>query len=115
MAIWLRRRQLSIDQGLLALNTPRVARERSVVSHHPVTRYGDREVVCGAGAGNRAHGVGRTDPLRDFRVGGGSADRDLLERLPHPPLERSAADVKRQIEAEPGASTNPTTRATRAS
>jgi hypothetical protein len=85
-------------QGLLALNTPRIARERPVVPHHAVTRYGDREVVGGAGTGNRAYGVGRTDPLRDFRVGDSLADRDLLERLPHPPLERGAADVKRQIE-----------------
>src|ERR1700681_4739534 len=90
--------RLPRKQGLLALNTPRVARERPVVPHHPVTRNGDREVVRGAGAGNRTHCVGRTDASRDFRVGDGLTDRHPLERLPHPPLERGAADVKRQIE-----------------
>lgn len=56
-------------------------------------------MVRGAGAGNRAYGVGRADPLRDFRVGDGLTDLDLLERLPHPPLEPGAADdVERQIE-----------------
>src|SRR6202011_6262946 len=80
--------RLARKQGLLALNTPRVAGERPVVPHNPVTRDGDREVIRGAGAGNRTHRVGRADPLRDFRIGDGLADRDLLERLPHPPLER---------------------------
>ena len=94
-------RNFSVDQGLLALNPPRIARQRSVVPHHAVTRYGDREVVRGAGTGNRTYGSGRTNSLRDFCVGNCLADRDLLERLPHPPLEGSAADVKRQIETEP--------------
>src|SRR5258708_12720356 len=90
--------RLPRKQGLLALDTPRVARERPVVPHHPVTRDGDREVVRGAGAGNRAHCVGRADPLRDFRVGDGLTDPDPLDPPPHPPLERGAADVERQIE-----------------
>ena len=90
--------RLARKQGLLALNTPRVAGERPVVPHNPVTRDGDREVIRGAGAGNRAHCVGRADPPGDFRVGDSLTDRDPLECLPHPPLERGAADVKRQIE-----------------
>src|ERR1700738_5460396 len=91
--------RLARKQGLLALTPPRVPRERPVVPHNPVTRDGDREVVRGAGAGNRTHRVGRADPSGDFRVGDSLTDRDPLECLPRPPTERGAADVKRQIEA----------------
>jgi hypothetical protein len=68
-------RRLARKQGLLALNTPRVAGERPVVPHNPVTRDGDREVIRGAGAGNRAHSVGSADPSGDFRVGDSLTDR----------------------------------------
>src|SRR5258708_23972096 len=87
-------------QGLLALHTPRIARERAVVPHHAVTRNSDRQVVCGAGAGDGTDRFGRTDLLRDLRVGDGLTNRDVLERLPHTPLEGGAAHIERQIEAE---------------
>ena len=37
--------------------------------------------------------------LGDLGVGGGRADRDAAERVPHAVLERGAADVERQVES----------------
>src|ERR1700733_12167495 len=39
-------RNFLVDQRLLALDTPRIARERPVVPHHAVAGYDDCEVVC---------------------------------------------------------------------
>ena len=55
-----------------------------------------------AGVGDRAHGRGRSDALRELRVRRRAADGDLGERVPDPLLEQRTAQVERQSEAEAG-------------
>ena len=81
----------------LTINVPPGSERGRQLAHCAERAF--QQALGGARAGNRAHCVGRADPSRDFRVGDGLTNRDPLERLPHPPLERGAADVKRQIEA----------------
>src|SRR5262249_46550075 len=47
-----------------------------------------------------AHGSRRPDPLGNVLVARRRARRDLAQRLPHSLLERGAAHVEREIEAE---------------
>src|ERR1700759_872341 len=59
-----------------------------------------RELVCGAGAGDCAQGLGGADASCEFSVGDSRTDGNLLERLPDALLESGAPDIERQIEPE---------------
>ena len=62
---------------------------------------GDGEIVRRTRAGDRAYRFRRADASSDFCVGHLLSDGNLLERLPHAPLEGRAADVERKIQAAP--------------
>src|SRR6266404_6576295 len=89
-----------IEQHALALHAPGIARKRTVVPHHPVTRDRDSEIVRGASTGDSPNGLGCADPAGDLCVGDRLANGDLLKGVPNALLESSAAYVERQIEAE---------------
>ena len=90
-----------VEQKAPALDAPRISRERTVIADHAMAGNGDGEIVRRARAGDRAHRLRRPDAPRDFGVGHGLADGNLLQRLPHPLLEGGAADVERKIQADP--------------
>ena len=62
---------------------------------------GDSEFVRRACSGDGTHRLRRSDAPSDFGVGNRLADGDLLERLPYALLEGRAANVEREIEADP--------------
>src|SRR4051812_11257823 len=92
--------RLPIEQQALAFHAPGVAGQRAVIPHNPMAGDRHREIVCGTGAGDGPNRLGRADPAGDLSVGNGVTDRDLLERLPNPLLERGATHIERQIETE---------------
>src|SRR5687767_73353 len=59
---------------------------------------GEVEAVRRAGARDRADGLRRTNELGDARIGGSLAWRNASHLLPDALLERSAAQVEREIE-----------------
>src|SRR6185437_156272 len=76
-----------VEQDAFPFDSPRISRKRTVDANHPVTGNGDREVVLGTRTGDRAHRFWRSDTPRDLGIRNGLADRNLLKRLPHTPLE----------------------------
>ncbi|SRR5579871_1749491 len=67
-----------------------------------MTGNGDSKIVRRARASDGAHSLRRSDAPGDLGVGDSVSEGDFLERLPHAPLERRAADVEREIEADAG-------------
>jgi hypothetical protein len=55
----------------------------------------DSELICGASAGDRAHGLGGTYALREFGIGDSRTYGYFLERQPNALLEGSASDIER--------------------
>ncbi len=67
-----------------------------------MARDGDGQLVGRARAGHGPGCLRRANPASDLQVGDRLARRDFPKGLPHPLLERSAANVERQIETETG-------------
>ena len=63
---------------------------------------GHRDGVRRTGPGDRPHRLRGADALGDLTVARGLAGRNGAQRFPDPLLERSAAHVERQVEAEHG-------------
>src|SRR5216683_3516998 len=93
-------RRFPIEQRPLAPYAPGVTRERTVIPHHPMTRDGHGQLVGRARAGHGPGCLRRANPASDLQVRDRLARRDFPKRPPHPLLERSAANVERQIETE---------------
>jgi len=67
-----------------------------------MTGDGDGEWIGRAGTRHRAHRFRRADGLRYIGIARGLARRDLTQGLPHALLERCAAYIKGQVEAQCG-------------
>jgi hypothetical protein len=63
---------------------------------------GDSEIVRRACASDGTHGFRQPDASSDFGVGDSLPDGNLLELLPHTPLERRTAEVERKIQPTSG-------------
>jgi hypothetical protein len=81
------RNGLMIEQRAFAIHPPRVPRQGAIIANHPMTGDRDRDVVCGAGSGDRADGksideVGADDPNKVEKLSElGHADARSLANL----------------------------------
>ena len=94
-------RSFAVDQDALAVDTPGIARGRTIVANDTMAGNGDSELVRGASACHGTDGPRRANAPRNFSIGHSRAGRDFLERLPHAFLEGSAANIKRKIQPDP--------------
>src|ERR1700722_15486530 len=97
-----RHERLPYDQRALAIHTPTIAGERTVGPEHPVARNRHRELVGGAGARHRAHGLRVADTDGEIRISLGDTGRDGLQRGPDLLLKRRAANVELEIDGARG-------------
>src|SRR5262249_54451891 len=84
-------RGFTIDQGALALDTPGISRERTVIADHAMARNGHGELVGRARLRDGAGRLRRSDASRDFGVADRRTDGDLSQRLPDALLKCRAA------------------------
>src|SRR5690606_38068414 len=94
--------RFTTQQDPLAFHPPAIAGQVAIAPHHPVAGNRHRERIGGAGTRHGADRARHADPLGHRRVAAGLADRNLLQRLPDPLLERGAPDIERQVHADAG-------------
>src|SRR3984957_7839759 len=76
-----------IEQPLLPIQPPRVAAQRAIFADHAMAWDDDAERIFPIRAACGAHGPGRSDPSRQFRIADGLAERNLRQLRPHFLLE----------------------------
>src|SRR5258706_15671132 len=87
--------RFTLEQRPLALDTPAVARERTVAAHDPAAGEGGGDRVRTACLRDGAHGFRQADALRALRVGPRRAGRALAPRLPDALLKGAAPHIAR--------------------
>ena len=93
-----------VDEFPLALNTPAVARNRTIGLDHPVAGNGDRQHIGSACSTHILGGGGQRQRFGDLAIGDGLADRNIAQGLPHGLFLRRTANIERQVQPLVGAS-----------
>ena len=92
----------ALEQLLLALHPPAVARKMTIAAYHAVTGNRHGQAIGAARLGHGAKGAGRADALGNLGIAGSAALRNVAQRLPDTLLERGAAQVQGQVQAQGG-------------
>jgi len=83
-------RGFQVQQGLFAVQTASVSRQRAIGAHDPMARHDHAPRVAANGRTHGTHGLEITDVLRNVAVSDGVAIVHALQRLPNRALKRCA-------------------------
>src|SRR5262245_28337491 len=90
---------LAFEQRPFAFNTPAITGKRTAAADHAMARHCQGCGVCRTGLGHGPGGLRQADTRGNFGIAGRRADRDVAQGLPYTLLERSTAQIERQVEA----------------
>src|SRR5438128_1940016 len=81
---------LEREQRALALESPRIARQRAITADDAMTRNEDAKRIAARGCAHCAHASGRADLRRDVEIGDGRAATNACDCRPDLLLECGA-------------------------
>ncbi len=92
---------LMLQEPLFTIDSPRIARQLSVSSNHPVTGHDDRDRVASVGGTDGARSGRLSQSLGQGAVGDGFAKGDLAQELPDLLLKGSALRSEGEVKGLP--------------
>jgi hypothetical protein len=87
------------EQPLLAIDPPRITRQRPARRNHPMTGHDDRQGISAIGGPHGPRSAGEPQVLGKIAVGAGLAVGDLAQEVPNLVLELGANWSQRQVKA----------------